>query len=138
MSPDGTNALLEAVRNRLLADPAVAAIVGTRIYDRPDMGVDFPWLQIGETLVQPFEAHCVTGATTILTMHGWADDGHAGDAVRALGSAVYASLHAQTFPLPAPYALQLMEHQSTRILRDPDGSTRHLVIDFQADTTADL
>jgi hypothetical protein len=138
MSPDCSNELLAAIRVRLLAEPAVAAIVGTRVFDRPDMGVDFPWLQIGETLIQPFEAHCVTGASIFFTLHGWGRDGHAGDDMRALGAAVYASLHAQRFPLPEPYALQLIEHQSTQVLRDPDGTTRHLVTDYRADTTADL
>jgi len=138
MSPDASNELLEAVRDRLLADPAVTAIVGTRIFDRPDMGVAFPWLQIGETQLLPFEAHCVTGTSIFFTLHGWGRDGHAGDAMRALGAAVYGSLHAQRFALPAPYALQTLEHQNTQVLRDPDGTTRHLVTEYRADTTADI
>lgn len=138
MSPDCSNELIEAIRARLLADPAVTAIVGTRVFDRPDMGVDFPWLQIGETLLQPFEAQCVTGTSIFLTMHGWGRDGHAGDDMRALGAAVYASLHTKKFLLPGPYALQLIEHQNTQVLRDPDGTTRHLVTEYRADTTADL
>jgi hypothetical protein len=54
-----------------------------------------------------------------------------------MASALYASLHGQTFPINADYRLQLLEHQNLRVMRDPDGMTRHGVSDFRADITID-
>lgn len=137
MSPDSTNALWNAIRLRLLAVPELTAIVGNRVFDRPTQGVTFPYVQLGESQVLPFEAQCVVGVEVFLTIHAWARDGWAGDQVRDMCAAVYGALHAQSFSLGPVHRLQLIEHQSTRVLRDPDGITRHGIIDFRADTTID-
>ena len=136
-SPDSTNALWLAIRQRLLAVPELTAIVADRIFDRPGRDVDFPYVQLGESQVLPLEAICVTGVEVFLTIHVWARDGWAGDQVRDMCAAIYGSLHGRIFSLGAVHKLQLIEHQSTRVLRDPDGITRHGMIDFRADTTID-
>jgi len=132
---DSSNALLAAVRARLLADPAIAAKCQDRVYDRP-LGDNslFPYVQLGETQVLPWEAQCIDGVQIYLTLHVWAREGWAGDDVRDICAAIYDSLHAQKFPVTG-HDLQLIEHQTTRVLRDPDGETRHGVIEFSAYTT---
>lgn len=137
MSPDSTSALWVAIRQRLLNVPDLTAIVADRIFDRPTQEVTFPYVQLGESQVLPFEAQCVVGVEVYLTIHTWARDGWAGDQVRDMCAAIYGALHAQSFDLGPVHRLQLIEHQTTRVLRDPDGFTRHGVIDFRADTTID-
>lgn len=136
-SPDSSNVLLAAVRTKLLGTAEIAAIVGDRIFDRPAQSVDFPYIQLGETQVLPFEAICVTGVQVYFTVDVWVRDGWAGDTCRDLCSLIFAALHVQPLDLGVDHRLQTIEHQNTLVLRDPDGSTRHGVIQFRADTTID-
>jgi hypothetical protein len=132
---DSSNALIAAIRSRLLEDPVIAAVVDDRVFDDPLETVAFPWIQIGDTQVIQFEGMCTHGVQVFLSIHVWVRDAWAGDVMRDLCSAIYQSLHRQTFPV-AGHTLQLLEHQTTRTLRDPDGKTRHGIVEIRADTTA--
>ena len=135
-SPDGSNELLAAMRQKLLTVVDLATIVDGRIFDRPSQEVEFPYVQLGETQVLPLRALCVNGTTIYVTLHTWARDGWAGDTVRQMSSLIVPALDgAKDLDLGPDYVCQLIEHQDTRVLRDPDGSTRHGVIEFRADIT---
>lgn len=136
-SPDGSNELLAAIRQKLLAVAELEAIVAARIFDRPSQEVTFPYVQLGETQAVPFRAICVEGSTIYVTLHAWARDGWAGDTVRQIAKLVVPALDGATLDLGPDYVCQLIEHQDTRVLRDPDGTTRHGVIEFRADITID-
>lgn len=132
---DSSNTLLAAVRSRLLADPSIAAAAGDRIFDEPGQDVQFDWIQIGDTQVIPFDFMCGSGVQVFFDVHVWCRGDWAGDRMRDIAAAIYASLHRQDFPVVG-HTLQLIEHQTTRTMRDPDGLTRHAVVSFRADTTA--
>lgn len=132
---DSSNALLAAVRSRLLADPAIAASVEDRVFDEPEQAVEFDWIQLGDTQVIPLDFMCGSGVQVFWDIHVWCRGDWAGDRMRDIAAAIYTSLHRQKFPVTG-HTLQLVEHQTTRTLRDPDGLTRHAVLSFRADTTA--
>lgn len=132
---DSSNALLAAVRARLVADPTIAALVDGRIFDEPLQDVQFDWIQLGDTQAIPFDFMCGSGVRVFWDIHVWCRGDWAGDRMRDIAAAIYTSLHRQKFPV-AGHNLQLIEHQTTRTLRDPDGLTRHAVVSFRADTTA--
>ncbi len=132
---DSSNALLAAVRSRLLSDPTIAAMVEDRVVDEAEQKLAFDYIQIGDTQVIPFDGMCVSGVQVFFDLHVWCRGDWAGDRMRDLSAAIYTSLHRQKFPV-AGHNLQLVEHQTTRGLRDPDGLTRHAVLTFRADTTA--
>lgn len=136
-SPDGSNELLAAIRQKLLAVPELAEIVDGRIFDRPSQEVEFPYVQLGETQVLPFRGICIDGSTIFVSIHTWARDGWAGDTVRRMSSLIVPALDLATLDLGPDYVCQLIEFEDTRVLRDPDGSTRHGVIEFRADITID-
>lgn len=137
-SPDGSNELLIAIRDELLSVPELVALVDGRIYDRPMQEVTFPYVQLGETQVLPFNAICVRGTSIYVTLHTWAREGWAGDIVRQMSALIVPALDLnKTLDLGPDHVCQLIEYQDTRVFRDPDGTTRHGVIEFRADITID-
>lgn len=132
---DSSNALLAAVRSRLLADPVIAAMVADRVVDEAAQTIAFDYIQLGDTQVIPFDFMCGAGVQVFWDIQIWCRGDWAGDRMRDLAAAVYTSLHRQKFPV-AGHTLQLVEHQTTRTFRDPDGLTRRAAVSFRADTTA--
>ena len=136
MNPESAFALLAAIRAHLLADAGVAAAVGPRIYDVAPLGVVFPYIQTGDIQSLPFEdGMCINGSELFITIHTWARGQTPAADMHRANAAVRFALHGQTFAV-AGHTLQAMDFQTTRTLRDPDGITRHGVVDFRAFTTA--
>lgn len=130
--------LIFAVRQRLLADPAVAGFIGTRFYDPPPQAsasVTFPYISLGPTTVLPDDYDCVDGESIGLQLDIWTrGSGEANSSVqcRRICSAVRGALHNAEFTLAGTSALATLEHSLTRVLRDPDGETNHGVVQFDA------
>lgn len=109
---------------------AVPPIAGGRIYDRVPPDRVFPYLTIGPCLVVSDDADCVTGYEIFQTLDVWS---------RAVGSPemkgivgqVRTLLHGAALPLDS-FALNLIEHDGTRYLRDADGLTEHGAIELRA------
>lgn len=95
---DDTLALQAAVVARLRADAGLLALVAGRVYDEPPQGALAPWVAIGPTFGQPFEAVELDGWETVITVETWTRDAGAA-ALRAIMAAVYASLHAAELTL---------------------------------------
>ena len=132
---DSTNALWAAIKQRLQADETIEAKCGDRVKDRPLCGMQLPYVQLGEAQVLPWEAQCIDGVQVYLPIHVWAREGWAGDDAREICAAIYERLHHQKFAVPG-HTLHLIELRDTRgPLRDPDGVTRHSIIEFLAYTT---
>lgn len=133
---DSTFELLSAIRARLTADAALKAIVGSRVYDSPPETVVFPYVQVGDVQTLPFEdGGCIDGSEQYPTIHTWARSQTASADVHRMNAAIRAALHNQALPL-AGHTLQTMQFQTSRVMRDRDGVTRHGILDFRAFTTA--
>lgn len=134
--PDSGYALRAALRDRLIANQGVAAIIAGRVYTQAPQGVAFPHLVLGEAQDLPFEdGGCINGVETYLTLHGWTRSQKAASEAILLNAAVKLCLHNQIFPLSG-HVLQSMRVPSARVMRDPDGITWHGVITVHAYTTA--
>jgi hypothetical protein len=123
-------ALQGAVVGRLKADTAVGALVGDRIYDRVKEGPTFPYIAWGDDQVLDDSTDCHDDVEVFTTLHIWSRTVGRVEA-KQIAQAVRASLHDQEFTL-TDNALIVMMHDSTRILRDPDGLTSHAVIVFRS------
>lgn len=136
MSGDSTFELLAAIRARLVADATLKEIVQGRIYDVPPQNVVFPYVQVGDIQTLPFEdGGCIDGSEQYPQIHAWARSQTASAEVHRMIAATRAALHNQALPLIG-HTLQTMQFQTSRVMRDRDGLTRHGVIDFRAFTTA--
>lgn len=125
-------ALQAAIVAALRADPAVAALVGGRVYDEPPEDVEFPYCRIGMTDLR------------ILRLSGpWADDDvmlsvecHS----RPLAGRVEAAriAHAVRGALdgaalsPAGHALEWLQFTTQAVTRGPDGRSYVATLAFEA------
>lgn len=139
MSGSPTLDLQGAIVARLKATPAVAAIVGDRVYDfvpRREDGVisaEFPFVAFaGDDTLQD-DVDCVVGYDISLTLDVWSRAVGYPEA-RRLAAVVAKALHNWPAPLQS-HKLVTLQHRQTLMLRDPDGLTSHGVIRLRATVT---
>lgn len=114
----------------LKADPDVAALVGARVYDTVPRDTDFPYISLGPMEARTDDAECITGFMIFSQIDVWSQAvGY--PEVKRLIDAVRHAIHDQDLSLTVN-ALVFIEHQTSRILRDPDGLTSHGALDFVA------
>lgn len=124
-----------AVIARLKADAAVSGFVGARVYDRPPDGPAlYPYTSMGPSDVITDDVDCLPAAELTFQVDCWSyGDGQAyGSAeVRKLAYAVRKSLDGAEITLTTN-VLVTLNHETTRIMRDPDGATNHAATTFSA------
>lgn len=128
--------LQAAIVPRLKGWPAVSAIVAGRVYDdvpRDSSGqvtATFPFVSIADFQELTDDADCIDGAEIFVSIDAWSRSVGFRE-IHHLAAAVKAALHKAPLEM-GDAALVLLEHTSTRTLRDPDDKTRHAVIEFRA------
>lgn len=125
-------ALQDAVVSALKADAAVAAIVGTRIYDGVPADAKLPYISIGPSDTAPDEADCLPADMVTLQIDIWCRDQGKKHPARTLTRAVREALHQVEADLADPLAAATMEVVATQVLDDPDGITAHGIVTLQA------
>lgn len=120
-----------ALRALLLADTDVSAAVGARIYDGPPADVVFPYLSFGPSYAVPDDAQCIDGVEEVLQVDVWARDDGKVWPCRDLVAAVRRALHRAEVSL-ATHACALCRVELSRVLDDPDGITKHGVVQVSA------
>jgi hypothetical protein len=121
-----------AIVQRLKTDSAVTDLVGNRIYDSVELGAVFPYVTYGPVDSNDADADCYNIFTVVLQLDVWSR-AKGFPEVKRIADAVRASLHDQESQLPLPTnALVFLEHRQTRVFRDPDGSTSHAALTFEA------
>ena len=128
--PSPSDELQLAIINALIADPAVSAIVGDRVYDaRPTA---YPCVTFGPGDCQPDDAECITGRVETVQLDCWTTDtnGRLGPA-RILTNAVKAALHHAELELET-HALVQITVPSVRVFQEPDDITVHGVVTVEA------
>ncbi|TFV34556.1 DUF3168 domain-containing protein [Bradyrhizobium frederickii] len=117
-----------AIEAKLKATPAVADLVGDRIFDRVPAKPEFPLVTIGNMQVIPESADGVDAAETAVTIHVW-DQFKQADKSRKVGGAVVSALHDEELRTDSGSAQSVLL-ESASYLRDPDGVTNHAVLTF--------
>ncbi len=142
-SLDLTRAMLAALR----ADAAVAALVGTRVFDRPPQNrpgnpaiprPDSPYVSLGPTTTTPDDHDCRDGEEISVQFDVWSWGGgeaYGSAQCRRVCGAIKAALHRKELALTS-HALVTLNHRLTRVDSDPDGVTTHGIVQFIA--TLDL
>jgi hypothetical protein len=124
-------ALQKAVLATLLADAAVAALAGDRIYDAAPRDAAFPYIAFGPARSTDLSSSTEQGAEHRLVLHLWSRRPGKSECL-ALAEAVGAALGAALTLDGA--ALVNFAGEALDIARDPDGITWHGVIRFRAVT----
>lgn len=137
---DASYELILAAVTKLRATPAVTDLVGTKIYDRVPENQDgtpnvaSPYISMGPSSVLPADYDCVGGEEITIQFDAWSWGGgeaYSSVQVRKIADAVKRALHGADLAL-TNNALVTLEHELTRIMRDPDGITNHAAIQFTA------
>lgn len=116
----------------LKADPAVNALLAGRIYDRVPTPPTFPYVTLGDDQIIGDGADCLNGSVEIFAiLHVFSRAVGKPEAKRISG-AIVAAVNGTALNLHPDYVLNLIQHDSTRHLDDPDGLTSHSVVTFHA------
>ena len=128
--PTPSEALQKAVYDALIADPAVSAIVGTRVTDgRPQA---YPSITFGPSDFVAEDWDCFPSRVESLQLDCWTRDGDRLRPARALADTVKAALHLKELDLDG-HALTLLRVESVRSFMDVDGLTGHAVVTLEAE-----
>lgn len=121
--------LQDAVVKRLKADAVVVALVGARIYDEIPAGANFPYVNIRGGQVNGDDIECADISEVYFQIHAWAKPPSAGGTVKKIAGAIRDAMKA-TLTLTG-FVVEIQEYQQTQWLDDPDGLTRHAVVEFR-------
>jgi hypothetical protein len=126
-------ALRAAIHDALIADTALtAALGGSKIYDTPPRGVEFPYVTLGEARL--LDASSDGGITQEhqLTLHAWSREGGHREAHVIAGALLQAL---DDTPLsPDGHRLVNLRFSIADIRRESDGRTHHALVRFRAVT----
>ena len=125
-------ALFAALREAVLADAGVAALVSERIYDDPPADVVFPYVSLGRVESRPSEASGAPATEHAITLHVWSRYGGRAEALDVI-AALRAALHNAPLTLEA-HKLVLLLAQFADVFRSGDGRTTHGVLRLRAIT----
>jgi hypothetical protein len=130
---NGATALRAAIHDALIADGALAALLGgPKVYDEVPQGAQFPYVKLGEARMTDRPAGNEQGLEYQLTLHVWSRQGGHREA-HAIAGALLQALDAAPLALPGHHLVNL-RFALADIRREPDGRTYHALVRFRAVT----
>jgi len=130
---DSALELQVAIVGALKADAALAAIVGTRIYDAVPPSATFPYVSLGQPQILPDKADCIDGSIVTYTIHGWSSDLGRSVEIKRIGAAIGAALDENELTLTG-HRVVIAQHEQTNYIDDPDGITKHATVTLRFST----
>lgn len=125
-------ALQIAVIAALKADSAVAGYLGQRIYDNSPVAEVFPYVTLGPSQELDDSAECIDGSEVFQQIDIWTQEGGSQLTAKRICGAVRKALHGADLALAEPYALLLVEVESTSVVGDPDEKIAHGIVNVRA------
>jgi len=130
-----STALQKAVYQALQADAGLTALVGDRVYDVPPSGATKPYISLGPSSFYPERRDCMTARTESIQVDVWAGDHMDRAPCKRICDAVVSALDAVNLSLDDPYACGRCDLVLARVLDDPDGITKHGVLQFEVEVS---
>jgi hypothetical protein len=128
-------AVQKAVFAALVADSAVGALIGDRIYDASPRAAAFPYVTLGDAASADWSTGTEGGGEHTLTLHVWSREWGKSECY-AIIEAIEDALHDAALTLSG-HALVNLRFTFADVRRDPDGITWHGALRFRAVTEAD-
>lgn len=125
--------LQKAVIAQLKASPAVAELVGDRVFDDVSPAAAKPYVSLGPRRVIGEYAAEYEGSDVRLQIDGWSEAVGMVEAQK-IGQAIRAALHDADLALEGNQRLVSLDFQRANYLRMPDGVTKHAILLFRART----
>ena len=128
---DVAGAFQTAIYAHLTGTPAVAALVGNRVFDRVSKGAAFPYVTIPDVQLVEDGADCFEGDEIFLDIHVWSRAVGSMEA-KAIVGALRRSLHGADLNLGANHALVDLQFRGQQDAGSDDPLTTHLIARFYA------
>lgn len=128
MSVDPSLALQGAIVAAIQA--ASPAIAGGRIYDQPPEAPEFPYLSFGPGQSVANRADCYDGTESFVEINVWSRTVGFPEA-KGIADRVREVLDRADLTLDG-HTLELFDFQDARAVRDPDGITNRIIMNFRA------
>lgn len=116
----------------LVADAAVGALVGDRVYDGAPSDREYPCVTFGPADSFNDDLTCVDARTETVQLDVWSRNQGRMGPCKDICDAVKKALHLANLSL-GQHALIRIRTDSIRVFRDPDGITAHGVVTIEAD-----
>jgi hypothetical protein len=133
MSSSASLPLQAAVISALKVDPAVAAVVADRVFDRVPTNSAKPYVAFGPSQILPEYADDYEGSSETFQLDGWST-AYGKEEIKRLGRAMRDALSHAELPLGDNQRTVLIEVEQERYLTEPDGLTQHAILLFVAHT----
>lgn len=118
-----SRALQTAIYNALVADAAVGALVGDRIYDGAPSDAAFPYITFDKSGIVPDEVDCLELHTEAVELLAHGRDQNRKRPTAEIVDAVREVLHDASLTLSDPYALVSLRVVNASVERAFDGIT---------------
>lgn len=132
---DPCAALQMAIVTALKADAALDALIEGRVYDfvpdpvKPATTPTFPYLTVGDGQVIGDDNDCADQSEVFFQVHAWSrKPGY--PEVKSIAGAVRSAIKAAALSL-AGFTITVTQFTQSRFIKDPDGLTRHAVVEFR-------
>ncbi|MGE3874094.1 MAG: DUF3168 domain-containing protein [Parvibaculaceae bacterium] len=129
--------LTGAIVPALKASEPLGLLIGDRIFDKVPIDgktgattARFPYVSIGSSFEIADDADCIEAVEISFRIDIWSRKSGFPEALK-IADMVRSLIHDQELPLP-DNALVLIRHRRLDKLRDPDGLTSHVVLEFTA------
>lgn len=138
MPVDHSLGLRRAAVTALRADVGLTAIVGNRVYgERVPANPQWPFVQVGVILAEPYEASCLDGMDATFAVHSFSKGPDAGG-VYGMNRIIAAALNEATITFDTAHAIRL-DWVSSSAVRDTDEADAwHGIAQFQTITSEDF
>lgn len=125
-------ALQTALIAALKANAGVLSYLDQRIYDNAPDRAPFPHLTLGPAQEIDDGADCIDGVECFQQIDIWTEEAGSQLTAKKICGAVRKALHGADLTLTDPYALVLIEVESTRVVGDPDDKIAHGIVNVRA------
>jgi hypothetical protein len=129
-----STALQDAVIEALRSDIGVVALVGLRSYDVPPSDPVYPFISLGPSDMSTGRQDGYRSWVETVQVDCWTEDQRRRQPVKALRDAVIDALDQANLDLQG-YGLSSLDLVFSRVMDDPDGITKHAVLQFTAQVT---
>lgn len=127
---DPSLVLQDAIITALRANGALPSVVANRVYDDVPTLPSFPYVNAGEVQVLGDDTEdCGDGSEVIARIHAWSRKPGFVE-TKQIAEAIRTTLRALD-PALTGFTVSVVEFVQTQFLRDPDGQTRHAVVEFR-------
>jgi Protein of unknown function (DUF3168) len=119
--------LQAAIVAQLKAGGGIAG-VGDRVFDEPKPTSQFPYIVVGDMQVEGDDSDCADASVVFSQVHVWS---RAKDFIECKTIAAAARDRLKAVPALAGFIVTVAAFEQARVMRDPDGITRHGVVEHR-------